>query len=97
MKVFQILQETSYTVPKYLRKPPIQCPNTSGNLLYSAQILQETSYTVPKYLRKPPIQCPNTSGNLSYSAQILQETSYTGFPEVFEHCIGGFLKYLGNV
>jgi hypothetical protein len=60
-------------VPKYFRIPPIQCPNTSGNPLYSAQILQETSYTVPKYFRKPhivpkyfrkpPIQCPNTSGN----------------------------------
>jgi hypothetical protein len=57
-------------VPKYFRIPPIQCPNTSGNPLYSAQILQETSYTVPKYFRKPhivpkyfrkpPIQCPNT-------------------------------------
>ena len=50
-------------VPKYFRIPPIQCPNTSGNLLYSAQILQETSYsaqilqetsyTVSKYFRKP--------------------------------------------
>jgi hypothetical protein len=76
-------------VPKYFRKPPIQCSNTSGNLLYSAQILQETSYTVPKYFRKPPIQCPNTSGNLINRAQIL--------PEVFGHCIGGFLKYLGTV
>jgi hypothetical protein len=62
-------------VPKYFRIPPIQCPNTSGNLLYSAQILQETSYTVPKYFRKPHIQCPNTSGNLLYSAQILPFSS----------------------